>query len=51
MTQNSKIIYHGKEVDRRALEICQKVNALYVDTADRKELIRLEIINDSYCIR
>jgi hypothetical protein len=51
MTQNSKIIYHGKESDRRSLEICQKVNALYAETDGRKELVKLEIIDEGYCAR
>ncbi len=51
LTQNSKIIYHGKETDRRFLQICQKVIASYVSADGKKELTKLEIVKDSYCIR
>ncbi len=51
MTQNSKIIYHGRESDRQSIKICQKVSALFAERDGKKELVKLEITDESYCIQ
>ena len=51
MTPDTKILYKGKEADRRVVSICQKVKAGYMVKDNRKELITLEILRNSYCER
>ena len=51
MTPETKIFLKGKEADRRAVDICQKVNAGYVIKDGRKELVTLEILRESYCVQ
>ena len=51
MTPDTKILYKGKEADRRAVNICQKVKAGYMYKDNRKELVSLEILRKSYCVR
>jgi hypothetical protein len=51
LTPDTKILFHGEKADRTAVEMCQKVKALYVVKDGRKELVQLEIVSDSYCVQ
>ena len=48
-TADTKVVINGKEADRGAVEICQKVRASYVKKDGRRELVRVEIVRESYC--
>ncbi len=50
-TDQSKVVKDGKEVDRNAVEICQRVKATYTFKDGRRELVTLDILTDSYCFR
>jgi hypothetical protein len=51
LTPDTKVLFHGKEVMRQSVEICQTVKAVYVLKNDRKELMTLDILRRSYCTR
>ncbi len=48
-TGESKVLVNGREADRGAVAICQKVEASYVVRDGRRELVRVEILQESYC--
>jgi NAD/NADP transhydrogenase alpha subunit len=50
-TDRSKVIKNGKEADRTSIAACQKVKATYAVKDSRRELIVLEILSESYCVR
>jgi hypothetical protein len=51
LTPNTKVLFHGREVEPRSIDICQTVKAAYVLKNDRKELVTLDILRRSYCTR
>jgi len=50
-TDQSKVIKNGKEADRNSITVCQKVKATYTVKDSRRELVTLEILAESYCVR
>ncbi|OHD65814.1 MAG: hypothetical protein A2176_02015 [Spirochaetes bacterium RBG_13_51_14] len=50
-TDQSKVLYQGKEAGRSAVEICQKVRANYTVKDHRYNLVSLEILQESYCTK
>jgi len=51
LTPSTKILFQGKEVGLQSVEVCQKAKAVYVIKGDRKELLTLDILRQSYCTR
>jgi hypothetical protein len=49
-TGETKVTLQGKDVDRGAVQICQKARARYVVKDGRRELVALEILAESYCV-
>jgi hypothetical protein len=50
-TDKSKVVKQGKESDRNSVMVCQKVRASYAVRDGRRELITLEILSESYCVK
>jgi hypothetical protein len=50
-TADTKVVINGKEADRSAVVVCQKVEASYVKKDGRRELVRVEIVRESYCFQ
>ncbi len=49
LSPGTKILFHGKEVDSSFVSICQTVKAVYVNKDNKKELVSLDILKESYC--
>jgi hypothetical protein len=49
-SDQSKVRFLGKDADRRAAEICQKVVATYAEKDGKYELVLLDILDESYCL-
>jgi hypothetical protein len=50
-TDQSKVLKNGKQADRNSVAVCQKVKATYAVKDSRRELVTLEILAESYCIK
>jgi hypothetical protein len=50
-TDQSKVLIDGKDADRNSIAVCQKVKATYAVKDSRRELIILEVLSKSYCVR
>lgn len=50
-TENSRILKEGQQSERGAVNICQKVEAVYVKKDGKKELVSLDILSEGYCTK
>lgn len=50
-TESSKVTCEGAEADRGDVEICQRVRVTYSVQEGRNEVVMLDILRGSYCIK
>ncbi|MBN2078545.1 MAG: hypothetical protein JW838_06235 [Spirochaetes bacterium] len=50
-SEASKVTRQGAEADRVAVEICQRVRVTYAIRDGEREVISLDILEGSYCVK
>ncbi|TFH41350.1 MAG: hypothetical protein E4G96_05685 [Chrysiogenales bacterium] len=50
-SEGSKVTKNGIEIDRSGVEPCQRVKASYTVTEARNDVVSLEILAGSYCVK